>query len=229
MSRLTDPTLPLLVAPTRNELAAARAGVADLPARRRIETLAFGMGLASAAALCRSLDARAQLPSALALIGWAGGLSPTLAAGEGLLADAAFNPQGRRAPCVVAPLAGARVGPMLTVPAPLRTPEDKRTAGRCGALAVEMEAYPLAVWAAERGVPFVHVRVILDPLDEALPEVGDALDPRGRVRVGALARQLIRQPQQAAVLGRLVRHTRALSPALREAARALVPMLREMA
>jgi nucleoside phosphorylase len=61
------------------------------------------------------------------------------------------------------------VGPVLTSPRVLERAAEKRAAGAGGAAAVEMEAAPLAHWAAERGVPFRHVRVVLDPMSSDLP------------------------------------------------------------
>jgi nucleoside phosphorylase len=57
------------------------------------------------------------------------------------------------------------IGPILTSDHVLVTAREKRAAGATGALAVEMEAGPLARWVRERRVPFVHLRVVLDPLD----------------------------------------------------------------
>ncbi len=51
------------------------------------------------------------------------------------------------------------------------TPQAKRDAQRSGALAVEMEAYPLAAWAAAHRLLFIHARVILDAVDESLPDL----------------------------------------------------------
>jgi nucleoside phosphorylase len=57
------------------------------------------------------------------------------------------------------------IGPILTSDRVLASAAEKRVAGATGALAVEMEAGPLARWARDRDVHFAHLRVVLDPLD----------------------------------------------------------------
>jgi len=49
------------------------------------------------------------------------------------------------------------------------TPEEKRALAGTGALAVDMESYPAARAAVEAGVPWLALRVVLDPLDTSLP------------------------------------------------------------
>jgi len=214
-------SLLLLITPTFSEYAAARAALADMLAEGELELQVCGMGQACAAALCRWLAERACDLRGLALIGWAGGLHPDLTAGDIVLADAALNTEGQRAPCSVVNLPGARVGALLSVSAPLLTPQAKQAASSSDALAVEMEAYPLAVWAEAHNLPFVHVRVVLDPVNEALPDLGDALDACGRVRPGRLALRLLTHPRLALNLLRLARRMRELDPVLGALARAV--------
>lgn len=215
----------ILIAPTNQESAIVRGAVEDLAAGLSVEVEACGMGPAAATALCRNLDARVHTLRGLALVGWAGGLSPALAAGDVVVADKAVDPRGERSPCTAIPLTGATIGPMLTVPGPILSPEAKRGLWDGRLLAVEMEAYPLAVWARDHSLPFVHARVILDPVDEALPDLGDALDPFGRPRWGRLALRLARRPSLAPGLLQLARRARALSPVLSEVARLVAQSL----
>jgi nucleoside phosphorylase len=126
------------------------------------------------------------------LVGVAGGLVDGLETGDALLADSIIA-GSERLPCESAELRarlgeGVRVGPALSSARVLVTPEEKRAAARTGALAVEMEAAPLARWAAERGVRFVHLRVILDPAYSPVYGAEVAGDGRGRFRplIGAL-------------------------------------------
>jgi nucleoside phosphorylase len=211
----------LLVAPTVPESELVRATVGDLLADGRLEIDVCGMGPASATALCQRLKSRTRPLQGLALVGWAGGLSPDLDAGDVVLAGTAVNEQGARVPCTVIELPGARVGAVLTVPAPLLTPQAKSSAWDSGALAVEMEAYPLAAWAWARGLPFVHARVILDPVGEDLPDLGDALDRLGRVRWGRLLRRMLSEPSLAVALYRLMRRNQVVGPVLGQVARAV--------
>jgi uridine phosphorylase len=212
----------VLAAPTYQEYAVVRAAVEDLVADDRLEVQACGMGQASVTTLCQRLDAKVGSLRGLALVGWAGGLSPSLSAGEVVLADAAIDLDGESVPCTAVRLPGAKVGPMLTVPAPLLTPEAKSAVWRRGVLAAEMEAYPLALWGRKHGLPFVHARVILDPANESLPDLGDALDPLGRPRWRSLAPRLARRPSLGVALLRLAHRVRALRPVLSQVARAVV-------
>ena len=217
------PLRPLiLVTPTLSEHRAVQPYVAGPVTAGMLELAVCGIGPDCAARFGRRLDEREELPSGLALVGVAGGLDPALDFGDAVLASAALNEDGQRAPSTIVPLPGAAVGPMLTVSRALYTPMEKAAGRATGALAVEMEAYPLAAWAAGRGLPFVHARVILDPFDEALPDLGDALDERGRVRAAGLLRDLLARPSRAAALLRLLRRSQAIGPALGRLAQRVV-------
>jgi adenosylhomocysteine nucleosidase len=212
----------ILVTPTLSEYRAAQPFVAGLTAEGILETAMCGIGPERADRFGHRLGEREELPSGLALVGVAGGLDPALAAGDVVLASAAWDEYGRCAPCTIIPLPGAIVGPLLTVGRALYTPAEKAAHRDAGALAVEMEAYPLAAWAAERNLPFVHARVILDAFDEALPDLGDALDEYGRVRAPGLVGLLLARPSRAASLVRLVRRLQAVTPTLGRLAQAVV-------
>jgi nucleoside phosphorylase len=83
----------------------------------------------------------------------------------------------------------ARPGAFASVGRPLLSAAEKRGAhDRLGAIAVEMEGAALANAAAERGVSFLAVRVILDRVDMAVPDFGDARDVYG------LAAAMVRDP-----------------------------------
>jgi len=210
----------LFITPTYAEYAAVRAAVADRLAGGTLWLALCGIGPARALALSRRLE-RSGWTGTLALLGWAGGLSPHLAAGDLVVADAALDGGGQRVPLLPPDLPGATVGPLLSAPALLLTAQAKRDARSSGALAVEMEAYPLAAWAAARNLPFVHARIILDTASDALPDLGDALDVLGRVRPARLIRRLLGRPRTALSLLALARRVRELEPALQALARAL--------
>ncbi len=90
--------------------------------------------------------------------------------------------------------------------------QEKRTLGQAGALAVDMESGLLARWAEMRGVPFLSVRVILDPVDRALPFSGDT----------SLWRSMLAHPVAAVQIGRMARAAgRALGAALNDLVEAL--------
>jgi nucleoside phosphorylase len=129
-----------------------------------------GMGVTEARRFCtRGL---AEPASCVALVGWAGGLAPDLAVGDVVSADAALMDGCPRLDLRSLDLPGARTGAVLTSARALASAAEKRSAGDAwGAIAVEMEAYPLAAWTAEQGIPFYHVRIIMDTWDEELPEL----------------------------------------------------------
>jgi hypothetical protein len=84
------------------------------------------------------------------------------------------------------------IGSILTSPRVLVRASEKRAAGATGALAVEMEAGPLARWAGRHGVPFVHLRVVLDPVSSSLPD-RDEGEGQGRA-VGSWLRRAVWSP-----------------------------------
>jgi adenosylhomocysteine nucleosidase len=199
-----------------------RRSVAGSEAEGALETTMCGIGPECAARFARRLEERTELPSGMALVGVAGGLDASLAAGDIVLASAALDEEGRQAPCTVLSLPGAAIGPIVTVHRAVYTPAEKAAARSTGALAVEMEAYPLAAWAMQRMLPFVHARVILDSVDEALPDLGDVLDDYGQLRPGKLLRQLVGRPSRIASLVGLQRGMQAVAPALGRLAQAVV-------
>jgi hypothetical protein len=119
------------------------------------------------------------------LAGWCGGLREELRVGDLVLADATLcdRPAGtvridHPPPAALVEWLDAWVGshtshlivaPMFTSPRVLARAAEKRAAAATGAVAVEMEAAPLARWAAARNVPFYHLRVVLDPAEPDRP------------------------------------------------------------
>lgn len=68
--------------------------------------------------------------------------------------------------------AGLHVGPCESVDHVLR-PDEKRALAADGVTAVDMESGPLARWATHRGIPFIALRVVLDPAGTDLPFSAD--------------------------------------------------------
>jgi hypothetical protein len=191
----------VVVAPMRWESKAVRRAVGGLqrvdapfPAWRgdTLTLIECGVGPERAARVTSWLDSTPKSPPLPAggdlelwLVGVAGGLAEGLETGDALLADSVIA-GGERLPCEAdaelrARLGeGVRVGPVLSSARALIPPEEKRAAAaRTGALAVEMEAAPLARWAAGRGVRFVHLRVILDPVGIPVYGAEETGDGRG--------------------------------------------------
>jgi 4-hydroxy-3-methylbut-2-enyl diphosphate reductase len=107
----------------------------------------------------------------------------------------------------------ARTGPCACV-GHVAGGDEKRSLGDGGALSLDMESGPLARWARSRHIPFLSVRVVLDPLDVDLPFSAD----------GSLFGSVLRHPlwsirlaRTGAVAGRtLGRALNDLMPALKE-------------
>jgi len=152
------------------------------------------------------------MPCAAALaVGVAAGLTPCLRPGDVVIA--ARVTRGRQttaAPDIVCDAewldwarsaldrsgGRCRVGPIATVGEVLATGDAKRAlAEMSGALAADMESWAIASVAAARAIPFLAIRVILDPATEDLPVAIDRLlDERGDPRARLLARFLFAHP-----------------------------------
>lgn len=117
----------------------------------------------------------------LANWGVAGALDATLAAGDVLIADCVryarddpgFVPDAKASEQLAAALSArlrVRRGTLWSASQPVATPYEKQAlAERSGALAVDMEAAPIAAVALRAKLPFVAVKAICDPAGRALP------------------------------------------------------------
>jgi nucleoside phosphorylase len=170
-------------------------------------------------------------------LGFAGGLVDTLRPGDlvcpGLVlkddgrAGQAFHVAPARA-AVLAALSAAGIpladGSLLSVDAPLRTPEAKRAAHRrTGAVAVDMEAAGVAEAAGRLGIPWLAIKGVVDAAGEPLPPfLAGCTTPRGDLRWrGVLACLAVGSRRQA--LGRLTRASRRAARALAGGLTAAVP------
>lgn len=186
--------------------------------------------------------ARAALGSgAEALVSWglAGGLDPALAPGSvvvpsAVLADGACFPcdaewaaavrAAARAGVTSATAPAVSAGTLLGVAAPLATPAAKAQAhAETGAVAADMESGAIAAAAAEAGVPFIAVRVVVDASGDALPPQAEHwIDARGDLRpLAALGAALA--PAEWPRLVVLARRYRKANAALAALAARLVP------
>jgi adenosylhomocysteine nucleosidase len=149
----------------------------------------------------QTMERFAEVPFAGVLsVGCAGALIPGLEAGHLVLAPDVCMPSTqeegplRRFPVDAQWLAYARAaaqraaivsaeGSLFTSTKILFTPEEKAQQGRTtGTIAVEMESGLHAAFAAERGIPFLALRVILDSVNMAIPPVRHLTTPEGEVR-----------------------------------------------
>ena len=95
-----------------------------------------------------------------------------------------------------------------------------------GAHAVDMESHVAARFAAERGLPFVVLRVISDDHKRTFPPAAlERLSLKGKPRLFAILRSLIREPSQFGELMRTGREAGAAFKALLRGLRVLGPGL----
>lgn len=177
--------------------------------------------------------------SAVLSIGCAGALVPGLTTGQLILApnihlqptkdgerleqfsvdDELLARMQRAAERVGLPVAA---GSLFTSPKVLFTPEEKATQGkRTGAIAVEMESGVHAAFAAERQLPFLVMRVILDGVDMTIPAVARLTTPEGEVRYVRAVTYLATHPQHFSAL-------MAIKRARETAAQSLARLCREL-
>ncbi len=153
----------------------------------RVVLLQTGMGPTAVQAAMSALEPRLGTPAWVVSAGFAGGLQPALKTGD-LVADLQGSPlEILQAAQEIAAAQGRhlRFGKIAHADAPLTLPALKRALAAGGrACAVDMETAPLRRWASARGAGFLAVRVILDGVNQRLPENPPAED----VGPAALAR-----------------------------------------
>jgi adenosylhomocysteine nucleosidase len=98
----------------------------------------------------------------------------------------------------------ANAAPIVTVEAVATTPHEKGALGAAhGAAGIDMESVAVARAASERGVPYLVVRAVLDPLDCAVPDFADALDDEGEASGPKFAEHLLHAPRDLLALPKL--------------------------
>lgn len=124
--------------------------------------------------------------------GVAGALDPALAPGDLLVPERVLYSQGDPG-FAIDPAAGTRLaaalvgtltvrrGALWSAQQPVASPADKQAlAASSGALAVDMEAAPIAAIAARAHLPFVAVKAICDPVTREVPgRIAQALGDGG--------------------------------------------------
>ena len=194
----------------------------------RLEVAVACSGARPARARSEAARLIARGAAGLVSFGLAGGLAPAAASGELVLADAVVLPDGariatdaawRRQLLTALRAAGGspHVAPVAGSDRLLTTAAAKRARFEAtGALAVDMESHAVAAAASAAGRPFVVVRAVADPHDQALPGAAEvALGPSGEVRLLALTRALLGRPGDLPALLQLAGQSRRALAVLR--------------
>lgn len=192
-----------------------------------------GIGAANArAAAIGLLDAGCE-----ALVSWgtAGALRPDLRSGQLVMADQVVDVHGERlipdrdwAQRVMSRL-GTRAEVLVAGVAGtdriLNSAEAKQSLGAASAAAiVDMESTELARVAAERGIPLLVLRAVVDEIDMVIPgSIIAATDASGRVNTVRLLLRLLGQPSDWLGVWRLARAFGHAHRSLETAARCLRP------
>ena len=191
-----------------------------------------GVGMPNASLACTRLLER----GAEGLISWgtAGALDPRLRPGSLVIYEAAHTVAGDtyrcdpnwRAKLVVAlgelnPLEAAGFTAEHALASSL---EKGAIRERFGCAALDMESAAVGAQASAAGVPFVAVRVIVDPVDFNIPRAAlSALTDGGEPRAWPVIRGLMRRPHELPALLKLARWYRISLASLTLAANALQP------
>lgn len=169
--------------------------------------------------------------SGVVSFGLAGGLEPTLAPGDLLLATSVVAGQGVFAAdaaladklAVGVKAAGARLSDAIFagVDEAILTPEHKAALrARTAAAAVDMESHVAARFAGAFNLPFAALRAVSDPAGRALPKLAaQALRPDGGVHYGRVIAGLARRPRDLGALLEAGRDSAAAFAALKRAGR----------
>ncbi len=159
---------------------------------RLVETHVVGVGRSQSQSSVNYLltahhhttDMGAEEPRELLLLGFAGAVEPGLQTGDFVLSQRYYRAESEEADCLSPDPAMMQraleaaaevclpvtVRDSLTVKGLVATPEGKAELGRRYPVGVvAMEDYWVAAAARDAGVPFLSVRVVLDPANQGLP------------------------------------------------------------
>lgn len=165
-----------------------RAGPRASPAFPALSLFQAGIGPERSAQAAR----QAVESGAAGLVSWgvAGGLHPDMLPGTVVLPAEVYTSSGGRLATdrrwrdnlrqALSREFTVHEGGLLSTEAVLPTPRDKaRAASQSGALAVDMESAAIGQVALSAGIPFVVLRVILDGVEDHLPDVAGLVDQTG--------------------------------------------------
>lgn len=155
------------------------AWIPRLPGVRLLRT---PMGAAASDAVERALEVGEE-PNLILSTGFCGGLAPSLPPGKIVLAET-IRHRGETVPLDVNLFDRAKdglsrggvdftTGAIESVDQVIENVAEKKDLGAEGAIAVEMEDGSLARLAHARGIGFLSVRAVIDPVDRVLPFSSD--------------------------------------------------------
>ncbi len=120
-------------------------------------------------------------------------------------------------------------GAIVTSRRVLFTPQEKEERGReTDCIAVEMESGVHAAFAAERALPFLVLRVILDSVDMSIPPMKGVTSSEGKIRLSKAMTHIATHPHHLPFLLRLQHCRKQAAETLSRLCRALFPRLDEM-
>lgn len=140
-------------------------------------------------------------PGRVVMIGFAGGLDPTLRIGDAVRVRRLLHEGSEPIELDDGDAA------LLTVDTLIDSPSAKaELRRRTGADAVDMESYHVAAMLRGHGIPLTVIRAISDTADDAVaPEVARFVRPDGTADVGRTMRHLLTHPHHLPMLLRLAR------------------------
>jgi len=119
----------------------------------------------------------------------------------------------------------ARAGRSVTVDSVAWGPEEKARLGDwMGHDIVEMESFWVGRAAAERGVPFLAVRVISDHAGDRIPEIPGLVNDDGSVDYSRLLPHVRQHPELVPIMAEQAERSRRAIESLRAFMTAFVPM-----
>lgn len=157
--------------------------------------------------------------SGLVSFGIAGGLDPSLAPGDVVLADRVVAPDGTAysvderwrlsVAAMLTAIGPVRQGSIVGANRALTRPADKAALHeRMAVLAVDMESHAVAAVGAEAGLPVLVLRVVADPASRVVPSCALAgIGADGAQRPFAVLAQLAVHPWEMPALIRIARDT----------------------
>lgn len=202
----------LILAPMKIESRSIRRGLRRSHWTQNVEIWTIGPKAQNLPTICPDSTAGVMLA------GFAGGLNPALGMGNVILNG---FPTDLR---IDLPHIRGRI---VTTDSIVSTAQEKaRLFESTAADACEMEARIVSQHLEPMGIPFFHLRVIVDSAGEDLnPRLLGYVGANGRVRGGRVCAALMRRPSDIANLWRLNRMTRCAAAALEKAACAAVDAL----